>query len=394
MLTYICLGYKILSVSPSDATAFLELCRVSGAIYDDFKVLSDGSVTLRMRKKTADKVLSLCEQEDLPVNTVREGGLPKLMSYSIRRPGLWIGILMSLVLLAVSSRFVWDVRVSGNALLTEREIEETLRACGFGVGSYLGEFKADRTENKALIQDPRLAWISVNMKGTVAYVQVREAVSAPVKDTDTPTNVVADTGGQIVRVELEQGNVLVSAGKWVNKGDLLISGIYDSEQQGIRYTHAQGKVYARVVENITVTIPLTYEKKVYDTTEEAVICEKTVNFFENYIKFSKKTGNIGGSCDIIKREYVPFSEIGVDFPISLVTEWYIPYTVTEDRYTYAEAEALAYLELAKRIGSIQGGAELLSKTVTTTLGEDAYILTCSLECIRDIAKEQTFEVLP
>ena len=52
------------------------------------------------------------------------------------------------------------------------------------------------------------------------------------------------------------------------------------------------------------------------------------------------------------------------------------------------------IQLSQRIGSIQGKAEILTKTLTATLGEDVYILTCTLTCIRDIAKEQTFEVLP
>ncbi len=239
-----------------------------------------------------------------------------------------------------------------------------------------------------------IAWISVNMKGTVAYVQIRETASPKENTNLTPANVVADVGGQIVRVELSRGNVVTVAGKWVDKGDLLISGIYGGEQSGIRYTHAEGRVYARVVEEISIAIPLSYERKTYATEKEDIFCEKYMIFFENYIKFSKKTFNSEKSCDIIKRVSVPFSKTGADLPIALETRWYVPYTVTTEKRTYAEAEALAYLELSQKIGSLPGGAEVLSKTITTTLGEDTYFLTCTLECIRDIAKEQTFEVLP
>lgn len=394
MLTYYFTGYKILSLPPSSTAAFLDLCRRHGFVYDRFTAHSDGCITLRMKTATAEKALSAADACHVSVTVSRIGGLPHILRRFCRRPGLWIGGLLVVILLVVSSRFVWDVRVSGNELLSDREVEATLRECGFGVGSYLGRFKADRTENRALMANEKLAWISINMKGTVAYVQIREAVSPPEETDETPANLVADTGGRIVRVELTRGNIIVSAGQWVDQGDLLISGLYDSEQVGMRYTHAEGKVYARVVEQITVQIPLTYEKKTYTTEEDDIFCEKSVIFFENLIKFSKKTGNMRESCDIIKRVSVPFSEWGVDFPIALVTEWYLPYTVTEEKRTYAEAEELAYLALTQRIGSLPGGAEVLSKTVTTTLGEDMYILTCTLECIRDIAKEQTFEVLP
>lgn len=394
MLTYYVAGYRIISVPLASAAVFLELCRCQGYVYDSFTTHADSHISLRMRAATAKAALAACDACGISAVTVKEGGLPRLLRRLLRRPGLWLGLLSVIALVSVSSRFVWDVRVSGNQNLTERQVEDTLRSCGFGVGSYLGRFKADRVENKALIADKSLAWISVNMKGTVAYVQIREAVHTPEPSDETPANLVADTGGQIVRVELSRGNVVVRAGQWVGQGDLLVSGLYDSEQVGFRYTHAEGRVYARVVEQITVEIPLTYEKKVYQTGKEDVSCEKTLIFFENYIKFSKKTFNSDGSCDIIKRVSVPFSGIGVDFPISLATEWRIPYTVTLEKRTYAEAEALAYVELARRIGSLSGGAEVLSKTVTTVHGEDVYILSCTLTCIRDIAKEQTFEVLP
>lgn len=394
MLTYFLTGYKILSI-PATATAdFLDLCRRRGLAYDRFTPHPDGHITLRMKSPTAKKALSAAEACCIPVTETQTGGLPRILVRLFGRPGLWVGGLLAVALLIVSSRFVWDVRVSGNQSMTEREVEATLRACGLGVGSYLGTFKADRTENRALMQNPDLAWISVNMKGTVAYVEVRETASPPKDENESPANLVADMGGQIVRVELVRGNVTVRAGQWVDEGDLLVSGLYDSEQVGIRHTHAEGRVYARVVEELTVTVPLTYEKKTYATDTQDIRCQKSLVFFENHIKFSKKDFNSETSCDIIKRVSMPFASLGADFPISLLTEWYIPYTVTEEKRTYAEAEALAYLELSQRIGSLPGGAEVLSKTITTTLGEDAYILTCTLTCIRDIAKEQTFEVLP
>lgn len=394
MLSYTLSGWKILSVSQEDAAALLELCRREGFVYDGFNTTVDGEVSLRFRGRTARAVLAACDACGLPVSIVKTGGLPAFLSRFARRPGLVAGLLLSVVLLVLSTGFVWDVRVSGNTTLSEREVEETLKACGFGVGSSLRGFRADRTQNRALMADHRLSWISINMRGTVAYVQIREATYPPEAEDDTPANLVASRGGQIVRVELTRGNVLVSAGQWVGEGDLLVSGLYDSEQVGLRYTHAEARVYARTVREITVEIPLSYEQKQYDTENTPIFCEKSLIFFEKTIKFSKKTGNVGGMCDTIRRVSVPFSSLGVGFPISLETKWYLPYTLVQATRTHAEAEELAYLELSRQISAIPGGAEVLSKTITTTHGEDAYVLHCTLTCIEDIAKEQTFEVLP
>ncbi len=394
MLSYFLTGYRSVCIPAEDTARFLELCRREHLAYQDFKPMDDGSVILRMRTRTLRRALRLAETQGITVTVTEDGGLPLHAHRLWRRPGLWVGMLIVIALMIVSSRFVWDVRVTGNASVSEREVEDALRACGFGVGSYLGNFKADRTENRVLMYDRDISWISINMRGTVAHVEIREAAHTPPKADDSPANLVADIGGQIVRVEPLRGNVTVAAGQWVDKGDLLIGGVYGSETSEIRYTHAAGRVYARVVEEILIEIPLTYEKKVYDTQKDAVFCEKTLIFFEKNIKFSKKTGNIGESCDIIKRVYVPFAQFERELPFAWVTEWYVPYqTVTATR-TYAEAEELAYFQLSRRILSIPGGAEVLSKTITTMHCADKYILSCTLECIRDIAREQTVEVLP
>ena len=80
------------------------------------------------------------------------------------------------------------------------------------------------------------------------------------------------------------------------------------------------------------------------------------------------------------------------FPISTHTLRCLPYeTVTATR-SYAEAEELAYFELARYIASIPGGATLLSKTVTLRHGEESLTLTCTLSVIEDIAAERIIEV--
>ena len=85
---------------------------------------------------------------------------------------------------------------------------------------------------------------------------------------------------------------------------------------------------------------------------------------------------------------------GVGFPISTRTLWYLPYeTVTATR-TYAEAEELAYFELARYIAAIPGGATLTGKTVTVTRGADFLLLTCTVTAIEDIATERVIEVEP
>ena len=80
------------------------------------------------------------------------------------------------------------------------------------------------------------------------------------------------------------------------------------------------------------------------------------------------------------------------FPISTRTVWYLPYRIVTASRTPAEAEELAYFELARRIAAIPGGAELIGKTVTVRHGERSLTLTCTLTCIEDIGAVRLIEV--
>ncbi len=399
-LYYRAVGYRILCADADYAASFLELCRRESYAYGEFRHLPEGGIALCFTLTTAKAALAHAAALDIPLRMERTGGLPRILSRLFRRPGLVVGCMLGLILLGAASRVVWDIRISGNSRVSDRAIEESLAACGFTVGSPLRGFRADVTENHVLMADPRLSWISINRRGTVAYVEVRESAHAPDEDATGAADIVAATGGIIERVELIAGNIRVTAGQTVSPGDVLVSGLYDSSlpggQSGIRYTRAEARVYARTVHEMTVSIPLSYERKVYeggpDRTLEGVCQEKSVIFFGKSIKFSKKTGNGGGVCDTIESERSLGLIDRVGFPLSVRTVWYLPYTVQPATRTYDEAEELAYVELARRIGALPGGAELLQKTVTVHRTPDALILHCVLHCIEDIGTVREIEM--
>lgn len=404
---YWLVGYVDIAIPLTDMADFLDLCRRKGYPYTWYRTSSSGTpgscgdITLRMALPTARAALADAHVEGVTCTVVRRGGLPALCAWCSRRAGMVIGLCLGVTLFIASQFFVWDVRVTGNDTLTERDVEETLAACGFGVGSSLVGFRADRLETRALLADDRLAWISVNRRGTVAHVQVREAKRAETSTSDHPANIIATRGGMIEWIELERGNVLVRAGDAVGAGELLVSGLYDSVTHGYMVTRAAAKVYARTARELTVDIPLAYEQKVYSTADGAAFSEKSINFFGKSIKFSKNSGNVEGICDTIRQTVSwglpdvwiqPWSDgVTVGFPLSTTTTWYLPYTVETATRTPAEAEELAYIELARQISGLPD-VILLQKNITTTLTDTGYRLQCTLICLENIAETVEFDV--
>lgn len=397
-LSYLLLGHTTLSTDGEHAARLLEVCRLHTIPYENFCTTEDGSISLRFTSRSARRVVALCGELDIPVTATPPRGLPRLLLRILRRPGLIAGGTLGLGLCLAAGSFFWDIRVSGNTTLSDAAVKESLASVGLSVGSPIHGFEADVTENQVLLLDDRLAWLSVNRKGVVAYVEVREAVKPPASDPSPLRDMVASVGGVIEYIELESGNVRVKAGQTVSEGEVLVSGIYESGQTGIRVESAKARVFARTTREFSVTIPLTYEEKRYLTGENGgageAFFEKSLLFFGRHIKFSKKCGNLTTFCDIMEDERSWGLVSGVGFPIFTRTLWYLPYEMTTATRTYAEAEELAYFELARYIAGLPGGATLTGKTVTVTRGKDFLLLSCTLTAIEDIATQRVIEVEP
>ena len=384
-------GSRTVWTDAQNSTALLNICLQNGVTYCDFFCAEDGSVRFRISALSAKRLLRLCAREGVDLRVVESGGIPLFLWRYRKRAGLILGILLSLPLLLLSERFVWDVRVTGNEVMSEAEVVEELRACGFGVGSYIPSVHAEQLENRVLIASDRISWIAIRLNGTVAEIQVIEHTpTPPEEDVKRPANLVAAADGQIELIELYRGNAMVSVGQAVRKGELLVSGLYESQTVGVRYTRAAGKVLARTEREFLVEIPLTYEQKCYEEEKYGTV---TLKFFDFSLNFFKNSRNRGGICDIIKEEKTFCLPNGKKLPVSLLSEKVCHYTLQTVTRTPEEALALAYDELELQIAVFSDGAELLSKQISTTLTETSLILHCTVTCIEDIAVQQEFEII-
>ena len=396
--SYYFIGYVKVKVEKDDTASLLDLCRENGYPYDGFCADVDGGISLCFRPKVYRAVARDCEDRGICLCEQKHGGIPPFLWRYRARAGMLVGFLLAVLITVSSGFYIWDVRISGNERLTDSDVVSTLQKCGFGTGSPKVGLRTDKLENRVLMEDGRIAWISVNIKGTVAHVEVRESELKPnsdAEDADAPANIVAERAGRIERIELSDGNVIVGAGDTVDEGDLLVSGLYDSVISGYRWTHAKAKVYARCVREIHVTIPQEYETRVYygeNDGDMAPFCDRSLIFFAHRINFSKNAGKEGILCDTIESvaDLSPFR--GISLPFSVMTVWYLPYRVETRTRTPEELEELAYLELARELGEIPGGAEIIKKTVTSSITSTGYHLDCTVVCIEDIAKTVEFEV--
>ena len=387
--SYFFLGGVKIFADYDNAASILNLCMDYCIPYTRFTPTAEG-LEMVIRYSSFKKFKKEADARGIAFTVLKRRGLPALVDRYKLRIGAFVGILIAAVLVVASQSVIWDIDVVGNETITTSQIRQLLREEGFFVGCYIPAANTDKIETRILLKSDVISWMSINIKGTVAEVQVRENVKPQEDDAPKkPANLVASKEGIIEEVRVFRGTITVSPGQPVGKGALLVSGIYQGERVGVMYTRASGQVFARTKSEYYFEIPFQYEGKHY-TGEEYY--DNYLIFFDYLINISKNSGKDGAlydKIDIVENFCLPG---GVETPFGIKTVKYAAYeTVTLTR-TAEEAEELAYFELSRRLGEDATDGIIVSKTITPILKEDSFAILCKIEIIEDIAAVSEFEV--
>ena len=380
-------GYEELAVAREDAALIAEICRRSGYVCRRACFEGDRYV-FRCTLATARALRRLCDAAGVECEVVRRAGIPRLVYKYRHRYGIALGTLLFFLIVFLSGRVIWDIRIDGNRRLSEDEVIASLRECGLSVGDFKRQVDTSTVENILMIESEDISWISINLIGTVAEVEIREREVAEEEDPWDAANVVAAEEGDIVLFEDVRGNILLKIGDRVEAGDLIISGIYEG-RGGIRYTCARGKVLARTEEEIRIKVPFEYDKKIY--TGE-VYTEKYLVFFEKEIKIYSNCRNLDTTCD--KIDTVEYANVcgGGELPVGVRTVRYYEYAYERQTREQTEAERLADFKLSTEIYTRAETSEVVGFTKEYFADADGVGVLCRLRSIKDIAKRQEIEI--
>ena len=380
-------GYEELAISREHAAALGDICLRRGYILRSARFEGERYI-FRCTPISARRLKGELAHRGVLFETVRRAGVPRLVYRYRHRYGIALGVLLFLAILFLSSRVIWDVRIEGNRALSEREVIASLSECGLSVGDFKRQVDTSLVENLLMIESEDISWISINLIGTVAEVEIREREVAEERDEWDAANLIAAEEGEIVLFEDVRGNILLKIGDRVEAGDLIVSGIYGGHG-ALRYTSARGKVLALCEEEIRIEVPLQYDKKVY--TGRA-FTEKYLVFFEKEIKIYSNCRNLDTTCDKIDTVEYWGVRGGEDLPVGVRTVRYFEYTY--EHLTRTDEEALELLEyrLSAELYARAERSEVVGFTRELSVSSEGAFAVCRLRSIKDIAKRQRIEI--
>ena len=362
----------------------LNICAEYGIVFWDLRWASPVEFTFTMTRRDWKRLRRLSRRIDCDMTAVNWKGAPFFLGRIRRRYGLWVTLGACVALLFWGSFFIWDFQVEGNVNVSRQEILRALEKHGVGFGTYGLDVDSPELRNYILLDLPELSYIAVNVRGCRAEVQVRERTPAPVMvDRREPSNLVARRAGLVKKVQTIGGVACVIPGSAVTEGQILISGIEDTDTVGARVLAGMGKVEARTWYHLTASMPLTVLEKQYTGREKTGL---SLIFGSRRIKFFSNSSIDGAEYDkIINR--ISLNLLGVPLPVTVEAETWRFYEAVPTARTAAQAEKAAEAILTAQLQEmVEPYGEVKSTLCASRQKGDVLAVTLSAECLEEIGE--------
>lgn len=362
----------------------LNLCGAQDLAFWDLEWESPTAFTCRLSRRDWKKLRQAGRNLDCNFSVVGLEGAPYFLLRFRHRQALLIGLVGCALALFLGSFFIWDFQVEGNRTVPTERILRALEKNGVGLGTFGLSLNGEDIRNHVLLDVPELSWIAVNVSGCRAEVQVRERTPPPVMiDRREPSNLVARRAGLVLKVQTIGGVSCVVPGSAVTEGQILISGVEDTDTVGARVLAGMGKVEARTWYDLTASMPLTALEKRWTGQEKTGV---SLVFGTRRIKFFSNSSIEGAEYDKITSRY-PLSLLDVPLPVTVVVEKWRFYEPVPAPQTAARLERAAEAILTAQLHEmVDPHGEVKSTLCSSRQRGDALLVTLSAECREEIGE--------
>lgn len=381
LLRYI-LGYINFRAYGGFADRFINLCTSAGIPLWNIKN-TDGRISASTTAAGYLAIRGPAKKSGMRVKALEKKGLKFFLRRNKKRVGILAGAVVFAVIIFILSQFIWSVSVVGNTTLEDDYLLSSFEKYGVKVGAKISSLDLKSAAQSAVKEIEKLSWATVNRKGTVLVIEVRERTEAPqMYDSSRPTNLVAAEDGVILSVDILYGNAEVKPGSAVVKGDLLISGIMNHGDGRESLIHADGHVKA-----------LTKKKNTFSSSDFSVFGQVSEKTRKSLFFFGIKIPLGTKPPETLFTEHKSFIENGeMLLPLGIITQYGAEYS--SDPITFSESmqKKLALFSEAVYVKELLEYTEIRSSSMTEKDGEFGKEYEFYAECEQEIGTLQEIYV--
>jgi len=294
-----------------------------------------------------------------------------------KRQTLFIGVILFAAIIYYLSNFIWKINIDTEKNISPYEIRNELRSLGIRSGIYKGKIDVYKLEEKLVMENSDIMWVRARIEGTSLNIKLAERQGPPEVDNEnTPSNIVANKDGEIVRIYSKAGTAVVKSGNIVKKGDILVKGEQGAEGKSY-LVRAEADVIARTFYEEIAYVNTVINEKVRTGNQEKEIY---INLFGKDI-FLKKANNKFKTHDKV-----------------MVNKFFIKeniyYELEEKNKKLDEKEIIDLVSkelLDNIIVKLDKSVRIVDKVIDSNLEEDKYKIRVVLIVEENIAESKKLE---
>lgn len=336
-----------------------------------------GKITFFMSVRDFKTVRYVLRGSRLRLHILKKRGFPFIIERYKHRFGILVGIALFFFTLYFLSTFVWNITVSGNSAVQDETIIDACRQIGITEGVRKNKIDAWQKRVELMTQLDGLAWAAINIEGSVLTIDVTEAKGKE-KDNETPSNLVANDNGKIIKIEVLSGITKVKKDDFVAKGQVLVSGVFELKDGTTQLTRSSGSVIAEVEKTQSVTVPFKQRiKSLNGNIKKRYVLSVFGLKIPLYLgKFSE---------DFVRDDYkLKISNGDYYVPIYLHCGEFRKVEEVDINLTAERAEELAKNKLKEKIK----GCEVIKMEEKTDISDSSVTVSQTMIIKKDIAKEE------
>lgn len=260
------LGYLKIVVSGYSSERFMNLCSHQNIELWDVNTV-DQAYEMKIYADDFFKLKPMIRKTGTKVKIMKKYGFPFWLRSYLSRYFLIFGFFFCLLFLFFMSTFIWKIEVQGNHRCSDEEIRSFLKSMDVYEGTAKKKISCEAIGTVLRENFEDMIWVSVSLNGVDLVIEVKENTDREYEEkeeTDIPIDVVAEKAGRITSIVTSRGTPLVKSGDVVEKGDVLVSGIVEIQDDaleviGYQYCAAEAEVYAQVEISYQDEVEHTYE---------------------------------------------------------------------------------------------------------------------------------------
>ena len=386
-------GYVIIKIEGRGVENFLNLCNSENIHIRKLRRRGNEFATGEINPSFYHHIKLFSRDCGCKISVSKRCGMPFTFMRLKKRKAFCIGFFVSAFLLLFLCSRIWVINLNETDYEKRELLKTVLAENGVKSGMPRRELKPFDIQKNVLGTHSEYSWFWIEVKGTVADVQVRYKKQPPeVHDSYDICNIVSDKSGIIEKITVRSGVPAVEQGTAVTEGQLLVSGVVPNAVMSAMYVHSDADITAKVPKSITKTAPLNVTERIKTGVSEKkysiTLFGKPFNLFLKSPAFKHYDGNI------YEKHFKLFGDFYL--PVTFRTYVYNEVKPVQKRIEPITAEEELKNELYAELKNTVGEENIVSKEFAANRTDNEVTVTMKAECLEKIGKktEITFENKP